>query len=632
MRKYKRGGSLKLSGAGYKGRGSLKLSGAGAYGGSSADPKLFKGSGWMTGVGSTLVALGGLGAAGHVGTSSAPQGILGGAVLGGIGGLLIHLDKKKGKGAQMSGEGMKKIIESKMKAHIKKALKNMPHHIVGSGGQYGSGAISKKHIVDFIKSHQHKPIHAKDIFGKDWKAKGKQLIAAIRKGYEAHKKGGEMEMEGEGIFDDIGHGIKSAVHKVGSVAKKVGTTVYHEAKEVRDKAYHKLIEFGEGKTKFKPSQLLSYSAAAVGALGAASALIPGVDIISVPTASAAALGLKSAGLALKTSGRGQLAKKLPKRILDIIRKDPHQAKKALDKARRDKGKGIVKSVALTAGALTLYGFLKENPHLLSQTANAITKYITGSGGGVALAGGTNGDIPKAAMNVVNVLYRQAGPDLSKSKVGLAIGLTGAALTGAYALYKKLGKEWKGKGGGVTLTGGQMGIPAKIQKYMEKHPAVAKKMAKLAKSKKGGEYRGRGTASKILAALGIAGTSAAAGAYGVYQYLLANPTVAAKIAAKGTASILGLGQYGLEEKIKRKAKKGGAVHPDEILGKKLPYGVSRTAGGKIKRDRYSVWHGYHKSTPYGLTKSDLMLKGRKVISKRKHQIGMGMVKAGKGLYK
>jgi len=65
--------------------------------------------------------------------------------------------------------------------------------------------------------------------------------------------------------------------------------------------------------------------------------------------------------------------------------------------------------------------------------------------------------------------------------------------------------------------------------------------------------------------------------------------------------------------------------------KLPYGV-KMSGGKIVRDRYSVYHGYHPKTRSGLTKNDFMLKGKKVISKKKHMNGKRIAQSGKGIFK
>lgn len=131
--------------------------------------------------------------------------------------------------------------------------------------------------------------------------------------------------------------------------------------------------------------------------------------------------------------------------------------------------------------------------------------------------------------------------------------------------------------------------------------------------------GSGKASNFVSMMGIAGTSAGIGAYAFYQYLLKNPTVAAKILAKGSIGVaskfLGSGL----------SLAGGKC-------RQLPHGVSMLGSGKIKKDRYSVYYGYYPKTASGLKKCDLMLKGKKVISRKKSEIGKRLRMEGKGIYK
>lgn len=374
------------------------------------------GQGWKKGLGGALITLGGLGAAGNIGSDKIVEGILGGAILSGIGAALIVSDKKK----KQSGSGIQKEIAKRIKESVKRSLKQ---HQIG-------GAITAKKVNDFIKQHQDKPIHVKDIFGTDWKKRGKQLLKEIEK----VQKGGN-------IFKDIGNFAKKTVKKATSELKR----------------------FVEGKTKFKPSTLLDVAAGAVGLAGAASAFIPGVDLISVPAAAAASLGLKSGAHLLKTSGRG-----------------------------------------------------------------------------------------------------------------------------------------------VSLSGGKMSM--KHKEYIIKYPMIAQQIAKLVQQ--GSGYSGRGKAGRLAAALGIAGTSAAAGAMGLYQYLLNNPSMAAKIAAKGAINVgskflSGQGHYG--------------------SGNDLPKGVSYTKTGKIKRDRYSVYYGFYKTTKSGLSKDAFFKDGNKIKSKAKRAQGMKAIK-------
>ena len=97
----------------------------------------------------------------------------------------------------------------------------------------------------------------------------------------------------------------------------------------------------------------------------------------------------------------------------------------------------------------------------------------------------------------------------------------------------------------------------------------------------------------------------------------NPATAAKIAAKGAVAVGSkwLGS-GLE-------LPGGAMD-------RLPPGVTMLGNGKVKRDRYAVYYGYFPSTKSGLTKKDFILKGKKVVSKRKSEMAKKMYQSGKGI--
>lgn len=79
--------------------------------------------------------------------------------------------------------------------------------------------------------------------------------------------------------------------------------------------------------------------------------------------------------------------------------------------------------------------------------------------------------------------------------------------------------------------------------------------------------------------------------------------------------------------------GGGLYlsGQQKLHSRMPYGISYTGSGKIKRDRYSVFHGYYEKTPSGLTKDDFVLRGKKVLSKKKIEQGKRMKKSGKGIF-
>ncbi len=223
------------------------------------------GEGWKSGLGGTLAGLGILGGAGNIGTNTV-EGLIGGAILTGIGASLIYADKKKKK--QKGSGKFDEVFYKSIKAGLKK-------------NQIGSGKrLTKKQIKAFVMEHKDKPIHIKDIVGADWKKKGKELIYWLDQ---------MPKQQGKGLFGDIGRAFKKGT----KAAAKFGR-----------KATGELKKFAAGKTKFKPSHLLDIAAGVVGVTGAASAFIPGVDLISVPVAAAASLGLKSVAHLARTSGRG----------------------------------------------------------------------------------------------------------------------------------------------------------------------------------------------------------------------------------------------------------------------------------------------------------------------------------------
>lgn len=196
------------------------------------------------------------------------------------------------------GKPHRKLMGKKALTHLKKFLKNKPHLVK---------SVADHHIIKFIKKHENTPVHASDLFGKQWKSKSKKIIFLLDKLHQ-HQKGGN-------IFSDIGKWTKKAVHNVGRVTEKAAKESLHQTKR-----------FLNGETKFKPSTLLSYLSGAVSTVGAASAFIPGVDLISVPTAAAISAGLAGVSTIAKTSGRGKV-KKLPNYIDWHIKNNPDEIKK-----------------------------------------------------------------------------------------------------------------------------------------------------------------------------------------------------------------------------------------------------------------------------------------------------------------
>ena len=313
------------------------------------------------------MGLAGLGARGNLDTDPV-AGVLGGALLGSIGAALYASEKKKGK--RMSESGTTAHVDKEIAKHLKKVLAKTPNHMLKQGGSLklagqGSRGITNEHIKAFIQKHKNVKIHISDILGKDWQRKKEKLKTAlgqaiIMKG----QKGGNVWGSIKHGFSKVGHSIEHGLSDVGKFTNKAASATGK-----------KLKDFVDGKTKLKPSTLLNYLEGAVGVVGAASAFIPGVDLISVPTASALALGLKGAATVAKTSGRGNV---LPVKHLNFIKKNPDKARMIIQNLRKvQSGKGMLTKAALGASGLALYGFLKENPHLINQAANALIKRMSG---------------------------------------------------------------------------------------------------------------------------------------------------------------------------------------------------------------------------------------------------------------
>lgn len=445
---------------------------------------------------------------------------------------------------------------------------------------------SEQEVHAIIDKMKHKLIHAKDVFGANYKQHGQKLIGSLT---------------GSGIFGSIG-----------KLAKKG----YRAAKTARDKAFHKLKAFAQGKTKFKPSQLANYAAAAVGAAGTASAFIPGVDLISVPVASAAALGLKSASLALKTSGRGL-----------------RLAGQGCSGSRKGKGLTLAGgSLEARGGALPkLPQSIKNYAKKFPKVAKAIAAKAAKGKGSAATSGSGKGP-PKE--------FKGSG---AAGRFGAAMGIAGtSAAAGAYGMYRYmlsnptvaarvaakgfgsvfsnfLGEGCKGKGAGFgqkrpVFEESKTDILRKSCKRRGNHEGLCRTLnpkgsVSTAPNKKGGCKKSKGKGFK-------------GGAFS--PDIIANMTSGhsfSKISALGT--FLGLSGVALKkawdyyQKSKKKKGKGLTLAG---AGQALPYGVSRTPSGKIKKDRYGVYYGYYNKTGGGLTKAAFVLKGKKVISKKRQAMG------------
>lgn len=690
-------------------------------------------SGWKKGIGGTLITIAGLGAAGQDYKASSggdwKYGLLGSAILGGLGTYLIASDKKrkKGKGLMSSlirgqynrkgqgigygyeggcqgGEGLQQHIY----ASIHKLLKSSKLH--GRGIQFGRGTNRLKAIA-YIKAND-RPMHIKDMFGSKWKSKGKKLIslfekAALRAHPHHFNRGSRISrgrgQEGGSVFSAIGKWTKKAVHSA--------------VKKIRD--------FGMGRTKFKPSQFMKIGGTILAIEGTALSFlgIPGASVVGA----VAKKGLNKYGDYLKKTGRGV---NLPKHVQNFIKNNPEGFSKMKQLLNRpgsgygsgydDYGSGIgetfstlaklyrgfskafswiqnsglswqdVRDAAHSSHMRAEYGRgLQGLEHTMIQAAKSVDS-LSGGLGQLHTMGHIGKMpaeyVPAAAQRLIQTLADNSEYNMSKSGLAAAIGVAtaSAVAAGAYALYKRLRNKkgsglrlagqgcgqgsgcgsgyddsiGSGIGSGLAVAGGSR-LSSVIKQYMKENPEITERLAHMAKNP---PQLGAGIASKTAklgAILGLTGTAAAAGAYGMLEYLKANPAFATKIAAKGVWSLLSgqgfksikshaknrLSQYPRPIPINRpiNVKGGFFLQPDQKIGNvkvkrrthaegKLPFGISLTQAGKIKKDRYSVFHGYHNKTSGGLTKSDFMLKGRKVISKKKHARGLALKSGRKGLFK
>ena len=130
------------------------------------------GEGWKTGIGATLLTMSGANALRSIKTENPIATLLGSAVLGGLGGTLVALDKrKKGKGLGLSGGALldhSKIFDKHFQQKFKELLKNN-----------NSLNFCWKCISKLIEEHKDKLIHAKDILGDNWKQKGQEIMNKI---------------------------------------------------------------------------------------------------------------------------------------------------------------------------------------------------------------------------------------------------------------------------------------------------------------------------------------------------------------------------------------------------------------------------------------------------------------------
>jgi hypothetical protein len=141
-----------------------------------------------------------------------PHGVLGLSFLHALGKNI----KSKKHGAVLNEHAYKHL-----KSYLKKSIKNP----------------TKKHVLDFIKKHENKPIHVSDMFGSNFHEKGEHVLKALG----IHQEGGSFWSK-----------LKKTVKKAG----------------------HKMGQFFRGKLKYKPSHLARDIGKVSGEVSKLVALIP----------------------------------------------------------------------------------------------------------------------------------------------------------------------------------------------------------------------------------------------------------------------------------------------------------------------------------------------------------------------
>ncbi len=237
-------------------------------------------------------------------------------------------------------ENLSSLVGSAIGALGSFAIKKAGDKKKGSG-KSKIGEHHKTMVHDIMKND--KSIHVDEL---KYSEEKKQDLAEK---LESHK--GKIQ-SGSGLFDNLKKAAKKFAHK----------------------ASHELKLFVEGKKKLKPSQLLNYIAASVGLMGSTSALIPGVNLLAVPTAAAISLGLKSVATAAKTSGRG---KKYPKEGGSLNPAGSGKLKKLAKSSTVISG---LSGLALL-GAVAFKSWLMNNQAQLAHVALMASKDFIGLGKG-----------------------------------------------------------------------------------------------------------------------------------------------------------------------------------------------------------------------------------------------------------
>ena len=151
--------------------------------------------------------------------------------------------------------------------------------------------------------------------GSGYKEKVKEYKKKLLKFYKERIKPHHKEIITAILNNDMPIHITDLVKdkkKLGNLLMLLEKIIFHpqtgsgkfKIKKIFKNVGNTLHRFVKGETKIKPSHLLKGLAKVVEAAGVASAVIPGVNIISAPAATALSFGLESAGEIAKSQGRG----------------------------------------------------------------------------------------------------------------------------------------------------------------------------------------------------------------------------------------------------------------------------------------------------------------------------------------
>ncbi len=241
-----------------------------------------------------------------------PQAILAKSIMKTIAGQL-----SKGKGMRGCGKG----THTKFVRNIHKELNKLP------------GKYTVKQSKDFLNRNKNTKLSAQDVFGHDWKARGKNFMEAVNK---------RLGQAGGSFFGDIGKSLGSAWKKS---TKEIG-------------------RFVAGKTKFKPHHLATIFGH-VARIGGpiASALFPEFAAQIMPASAKAAQMADKGSDWLEKHGRGP--SKPSKKVQAFIDMYPDAVNRIIQK-----GGGIVNkaNIAKVAGvaitliptAIAFYKWYKKN--------------------------------------------------------------------------------------------------------------------------------------------------------------------------------------------------------------------------------------------------------------------------------